>query len=245
MPPLASAADLADRAALVAWIRRTGPHVAAGLMAADPMTWGDAVVALEQAGLTFLHFDVMDGVYCPAMTAGPGVIKAARTRMLKDVHLMIADPLGRLDAFLAAGADIVHVQAEGTAHLNRLLKALDVAVAGCQSGRRVLRSLALEPGTPIEIVRPVLHQMEMVTLLAVDPGWSGGAPDAVTAARVEAVRVLARAAGTDPLICIDGGITPATWAAALAARPDVVVSGSALFAAGASVAANLDKLIAA
>ncbi|MCM5558167.1 ribulose-phosphate 3-epimerase [Pleomorphomonas sp. JP5] len=233
--------DLATRDALKAFLRRAAPSLSVGLLAADAMAYGMAIAELEAADNALLHFDVMDGVFCPGFTAGPPLVAASRTKMLKDVHLMVADPIAIIPAVLKGGADIVHVHPEGLSHLHRALAMLDVDVSG-RPGRRVLRAVALNPATPVDILESVLHEIDMVTLLAVDPGWSGGAPDAALGRKVERLRWLAKEAGADPLIAIDGGITEATIGIAASFGPDVIVSGSAVFKAGASIADNLDAL---
>lgn len=236
-----SSNDLATRDALKAFLRRSAPSLSVGLLAADAMAYGAAISDLEAAGNALLHFDVMDGVFCPGFTAGPPLIAASKTKMLKDVHLMVDDPLALVPAVLKAGADIVHVHPEGLTHLHRALVMLDVDVAG-QPGRRVLRAVALNPATPVDVLTPVLHAVDMVTLLAVDPGWSGGAPDAALGRKVERLRQLATEVGVDPLVAIDGGITEATIGIAAGFRPDIIVSGSAVFKAGVAVADNLRGL---
>ncbi len=233
--------DLATRDALKAYLRRAAPSLSVGLLAADAMAYGIAIADLEAAGNALLHFDVMDGVFCPGFTAGPPLVAATKTSMLKDVHLMVADPLSVIPAALKAGADIVHIHPEGLLHLHRALVMLDVDVAG-RPGRRVLRAAALNPATPVDVLAPVLHDIDMVTLLAVDPGWSGGVPDAALGRKVERLRQLATDVGADPLIAIDGGITEATIGLASSFRPDIIVSGSAVFRAGASIAGNLEGL---
>lgn len=236
-----STEDLVTRDALKAFLRRTAPSLSVGLLAADAMDYGAAIAELEEAGSALLHFDVMDGVFCPAFTAGPPLVAASKTKMLKDVHLMVADPIAVIPAVLKAGADIVHIHPEGLTHLHRALVMLDVDGAGCP-GRRALRAVALNPATPVDVVAPVLHAIDMVTLLAVDPGWSGGSPDAALGRKVERLRRLAAEAGRDPLVAIDGGITEATIGIAADVRPDVIVSGSAVFKKGASIADNLAGL---
>lgn len=236
-----SSDDLASREALKAFLRRVAPSLSVGLLAADAMAYGAAIAELEAAGNVLLHFDVMDGVFCPGFTAGPPLIAASKTKMLKDVHLMVGDPLAIIPAALKAGADIVHVHPEGLAHLHRALAMLDVDVAG-RTGRRVLRAVALNPATPVDVVAPVLHEIDMVTLLAVDPGWSGGAPDAALGRKVAQLRQIAAGIGADPLVAVDGGITEATIPVAAGFKPDIIVSGSAVFKASASVADNLAGL---
>lgn len=233
--------DLQTRATLKATLRRAAPNLSVGLMAADAMAYGAAVAGLEAAGAALLHFDLMDGVFCPAFTAGPPLVAAVRTALLKDVHLMVADPLAVIPAVLKAGADVVHIHPEGLLHLHRALVMLDADVAG-RPGRKVLRAVALNPATPVDVLAPVLGEVDMVTLLAVDPGWSGGGPDAALGRKVERLRALSADIGVDPLIAVDGGITEATIGLAAAVRPDIIVSGSAVFKAGAGIAGNLAAL---
>lgn len=235
--------DLASRQSLVDWLKAGAPRLSVGLLAANAMAYGAAIEELEAAKVSLLHFDIMDRVFCPQMTAGAGLVKAAETAMLKDVHLMVADPLVHIDDIVRAGADIVHIHAEGMTHLHRALVALDRPVMR-QEDRKVLRSVALNPGSSLELLRPVLTQLEMVTLLAVDPGWGGGTPDDVLCSKVKAVREMAREVGTDPLICIDGGINAQTYATAAAMNPDIIVSGSATFKPGQPVAANIAAMMA-
>jgi ribulose-phosphate 3-epimerase len=211
------------------------------------MAYGAAIKSLEEAGVALLHFDVMDGVFCPLMTAGAGLVKAADTTMLKDVHLMVSDPLTQIPAHLLAGADIVHVHAEGMTHLHRALVALDVPVApsdknGNPSGRKVIRSVALNPATPVQYLKPVLGKLEMVTFVAVDPGWGGGGPDKALASKIADLRAMAQEQNVDPLIAIDGGINARTYPVARDMGAHIIVSGSAVFAAGSSIASNLEKL---
>lgn len=229
----------ATRETLVDWLRANAPQVSVGLLAANPLSYGAAVTELEEAGVCLVHFDIMDGVFCPQMTAGPGLVKACKTSMLKDVHLMVADPIGQIPLHVSAGADIIHVHAEGLTHLHRALVMLDVPVADNENGRKVLRSVALNPGTPVSLIKPVLRCLEMVTLIAVDPGWPGGAPDEAIADKIVELKAMAEGQGVDPLIAIDGGINAKTFAIAAAMGAHIIVSGSATFKTGNSVAQNL------
>ncbi len=226
-----------DCPTLKSWIRANAPHVSAGIVAADAMNYGEAIDSLEKAGLSFLHFDIMDGVFCPLLTAGPGLVKGLKTTMLKDVHLMVTDPLVHIASFVAAGADILHIHAESP-HLHHTLSEIDI----CAATHPILRGVALNPGTPLEALMPVLHLIDIVTILAIDPGWSTTLHEETLKKRMTALRSLLSEAGADPLICIDGGITPATYPKAAALMPDLIVSGSALFKKGATVAQNLEAL---
>ncbi len=231
-----------SRETLVAWLKSAAPQVSVGLMAADAMAYGQAVRDLEGAGVPLLHYDIMDGVFCPQMTSGAGLVKATATQMLKDVHLMVDDPLNHLPAVINAGADIVHVHPEGQKHVHRAFVELDVPVQGCATERKILRAVALNPGTPVEAIRPLLPVVEMVTFIAVDPGWGGGEPDEALRDKIETLRTLCDQLGYDPLICIDGGITLKTYATAAHMNPNIIVSGSAVFKGGGSIQENLKAL---
>src|SRR5439155_10385861 len=109
---------------------------------------------LESAGINLLHFDVMDGCFCPMLTMGASVIAGLKTSLLKDVHLMVEEPLSKLEGFVAAGADIITVHAESTRHAHRVLQMLGGMQSVNDPQRGIVRGLALNPGTPLETVDP-------------------------------------------------------------------------------------------
>jgi ribulose-phosphate 3-epimerase len=211
-------------------LRSLCPTVSAGLLTADLLNLGAELSMLEQAGVGVVHVDVMDGCFCPAMTVGPPFVRALRTPLLKDVHLMIREPLDKLPDYVAAGADIITVHVESAVHIHRVLQHLQTSgqTAGKEAG--VVRGLALNPGTPLEwLTTPLMEEIEMVVLLGVDPGWPGQAMAPMTLSRVGAVKELAVAAGKDILVCVDGGVTRDNAAQIAAAGADLMVAGSAVF----------------
>jgi ribulose-phosphate 3-epimerase len=200
------------------------PALSLGIFAADPAALGAAAQATGGWGAALLHFDVMDGVFVPQLTAGSAFVAAlADGRMLTDVHLMVQEPARHVSAFVAAGADIVSVHVE----------AQDVGAALVQlraAARPVLAGIAIMPGTPLAALAPHLKAgVDLVLILAVDPR-DGSAAD-VDAAAERALAVRGMSAARPPLVAIDGGIKDTTMAAAVGGRPDIVVSGSAVFAA--------------
>jgi len=203
------------------------PAVSVGVMAADMMNLGSEVALLEKAGVRILHFDVMDGCFCPMLTAGPQLIKAVKTSMLKDVHLMINDPLPKIESYVAAGADMVTVHVEACRHPHRVLQAL--GQLACPSGQRPLRGIALNPGTPLCAVEPLLGELDMVFLLAVNPGWGGQKFISSAAQRVEKLIEIIHKSGKDVLVGLDGGITKENIADVARMGADIVVTGSAVF----------------
>jgi ribulose-phosphate 3-epimerase len=210
-------------------LRQSGPHISVGLLTADLSKLGSEVALMEEVGVPIVHVDVMDGRFCPGMTFGPPFIKAIKTSMLKEVHLMIEDPIDQLPSFVAAGADIITVHVESTRHIHRALQMLETAQNANDPERKIIRGVALNPGTPIEVVGPLLDQLEYLFLLAVNPGWGGQRFIPSTADRLMAAHRLIQASGKDVLLGVDGGITRENIARVAAMGPDVIVTGSAVF----------------
>jgi ribulose-phosphate 3-epimerase len=196
-----------------------GPHVSIGILTADLLRLGEELALLEEAGAELVHVDVMDGVFCPQMTVGPPLVKALAGPFLKDVHLMIEQPESKVQAYVEAGANVIAFNVEGTRHPRRVLQSL--------GGTGVVRGAALNPGTPLAVVEPLLDELEYVLLLAVNPGWSGQRLVESTAHRIAALRDLI--GDRDVLVGVDGGITKENVAAIAARGPDVIVTGSAVF----------------
>jgi ribulose-phosphate 3-epimerase len=211
-------------------LRSLCPTVSVGALTADLMNLGSELEVLERAGVGIVHIDVMDGCFCPQMTVGASYVKGLRTLLLKDVHLMVNEPLEKLSAYVAAGADIITVHVEAAVHIHRVLQRLGALEHNAGPDRGIVRGLALNPGTPLEwLSPPLLDQVDMISLLAVDPGWSGQRFAPTTLARVARVKEIVAASGRNILVCVDGGITRDNVAEVAAAGPDLVVTGSAVF----------------
>jgi len=129
-----------------------GPTISVGMLTADLLRLGEDLALLEQAGGKIVHVDVMDGVFCPQFTVGPPIVKAIPDSFVKDCHLMITDPLDKVQSFVDAGADIITCHVESTIHPHRVLQSL------ARSG--VIRGMALNPGTPLEVLEPLLDEHE-------------------------------------------------------------------------------------
>jgi len=211
-------------------LRELCPTLSVGVLTADLMNLERELSIIQNEGVKLLHIDVMDGCFCPQMTVGPPFIKKIRTPLLKDVHLMVTDPVGKIPEYVAAGADIVTVHVESTHHVHRAVQQLGSVKNVNDPARGLVRGLALNPGTPLEAVNPLLDEIDMVVLLAVNPGWAGQKLTPWFCDRVVKARQMLDDAGKpEILIMIDGGITRDNIQTVSRLGADIIVTGSAVF----------------
>ena len=219
--------------------RSHSPRLSAGVLTADLTRLGEELEHLRGKE-AWAHVDIMDGVFCPQLTVGPAFVAAvASTGIPVDAHLLTEEPRRLLPEIAAAGAAVITVHVEATRHLHRTLQEM-TALAG--QPRSFIRGVAINPGTPVQAVEPVLWLADLVLVLAVSPGWPGQAPAANTRERVRDVRDLARRCGADVLVGVDGGVTLSNAAEVASWGADVIVSGSAIYDRK-DPAGNLDLMI--
>lgn len=210
-------------------LRAAAPTVSVGVITANLLSLGSEISLLERTGLKLAHVDVMDGCFCPMMTVGPPFIKAMKTSLLKDVHLMIEEPLEKVADYVAAGADIVTIHVEACSHVHRVLQKLGTLTNVNDAERGIVRGVALNPGTPLEALEPLLDELEYILLLAVNPGWGGQKYIPATTARIARVQRMIADSGKDIILGADGGITKENIAEIAATAADLIVTGSAVF----------------
>jgi ribulose-phosphate 3-epimerase len=193
------------------------------MLSSDFANLESELAALKQADLTWVHLDVMDGMFVPNITFGPPIIKAMRARsdLFFDCHLMIREPGRYIRDFADAGADLICVHAEACDHLERVCAQI------VESGAKP--AVALNPHTPLEVLRYLIPQLSMILIMSVNPGFGGQKFIPFCMDKVRELKAMITAAGSDTLIQVDGGVTLDNARALVEAGADVLVSGSAFF----------------
>ncbi len=208
---------------------RPSPLISPSILTADLGHLADEIRRAEDAGVDYIHLDVMDGRFVPNISIGLPIVAAVRkmTSLPLDVHLMIVEPEKYVGEFAAAGADILTVHSETSLHIFRTLQ--QIREAGCQSG------LALNPGTPAAQVAEVATVVDLVLVMSVNPGFGGQAFIPSVLPKLGQVRDLLDAACSSALIEIDGGIKPNNAREVWEHGADILVAGSAIYAPDTSV----------
>lgn len=197
--------------------------LAPSILAADFANLQRDIELINASDADWFHLDVMDGVFVPNISFGMPVIQAIAQHATKplDVHLMIVDPDRYIDAFQALGADVLTVHYEACTHLHRSLQA--IRAAGMKAG------VALNPHTPVDGLKDVLDELDLVCLMSVNPGFGGQKFIQRTYQKVRELRAMLDAVQSKALIEIDGGVGNGNWKQLVDAGANVLVAGSSTF----------------
>lgn len=210
--------------------------IAPSILSADFARLGEQVVEATKAGADYIHVDVMDGQFVPPITIGSVVVGAIRpcTDIPLDVHLMIESPERQLEQFAKAGADIITVHAEVCPDLRQEVRA--IKALGAKAG------VSVNPVTPIDIIDYILHEVDLVLVMSVNPGYAGQPFMEEVVDKITYLREILDERGLAAELEVDGGITAETAPKAVAAGARVLVAGSDIFNNRESVAGAMDRL---
>jgi len=197
--------------------------IAPSLLAADFANLQTECEMINNSDADWFHLDIMDGIFVPNISFGMPVIKAINKHTLKplDVHLMIENPDRYIKDFKEAGANILTVHYEACPHLHRTLQAI--------KAEEMKTGVALNPHTSVDLLEPLLENIDLVCIMSVNPGFGGQSFIEATYRKVEKLKRLITNRNLDTKIQIDGGVTSANAKALLEAGADVLVAGSFVF----------------
>lgn len=197
--------------------------LAPSILAADCTILGEQIESVKKGGAEYLHLDIMDGVFVPAISYGMCVVKSLRKikDIVFDVHLMITEPIRYIEDFAKSGADIITVHLEACEDIEATL--LKIRESGCRVG------LSIKPGTSVEEVMPWLGLIDMLLVMSVEPGFGGQKYIEASTDRIRQIRDIITASGREIDLEVDGGINLSNVEMVIEAGANVIVAGSAVF----------------
>ena len=210
-------------------LRECLPTLSVGITSADLLNIGREVELLEGTDIKVMHFDVMDGCFVERLTIGPVFIKAVKTKFLKDVHLMIRNPEEKVRQYVDAGADMITIHIESSKDAHSVLRELGKVENKNASKRGIIRGIAINPDTPVDHLKPLLDDVEMIVVLAVNITTKGFPFFDSYADKFMEVKDLISGVDKEILLCLDGGIKMSNISEFAKVGADILVSGSAIF----------------
>ncbi|WP_246940067.1 ribulose-phosphate 3-epimerase [Bacillus pinisoli] len=197
--------------------------IAPSILSADFAKLGEEIRSVEEAGADYIHVDVMDGHFVPNITIGPLIVEAIRpiTTLPLDVHLMIEHPERYIESFAKAGADIISVHVEACKHLHRTIQ--QIKDLGVKAG------VVINPATPAEMIEPILHEVDLVLVMTVNPGFGGQQFIHSALPKIQKIASWIRERGLSVELEVDGGVNVDTAKLCVEAGATVLVAGSAVY----------------
>lgn len=210
--------------------------ISSSIISLDFLSFEEELKLAEQAGIDWLHIDVMDGQFVPNITIGPMFLPFCKkaTNLPLDVHLMINQPENHIEAFAKAGADYISIHIENNPNVLRTIQ--QIKELGCKAG------IVLNPGTPAESIIELLPFVDMVLVMSVNPGFSGQNFLPEMLLKVNKLRKLIDQSSYKILLQVDGGINKDTIKSVIAAGADVIVAATAIFKYPQGIKAGVDAL---
>lgn len=198
-------------------------YIAPSILSANLLKLESQVQEAENAGADYIHVDIMDGHFVPNITFGPTMVKALKsiTKLPLDVHLMISEPDKYIAEFIKAGSDIVTVHQETCPHLHRTVQF--IKNEGAQAG------VTINPATPVDLLLPVLSEVDLVLIMSVNPGFGGQKFIQASTGKIKYLSDLKKKHDYRFLVEVDGGISVETAPAVAKAGAEILVAGSAIF----------------
>jgi ribulose-phosphate 3-epimerase len=201
------------------------PLLSIGTLTADWMNLRSELAILENAGIRLLHIDVMDGCAWPKITVGPTFVQGLKTPLFKDVHVLTCKPERHVEDFVKAGADIITFSAENCSDISSTLANIAAMRNRNDPCRGILKGLSLDPKSPLDLILPHLKEIDILILLAVGPDTGTSNFLSALPAKINKLRSLRQ----DLIICIDGAVSRKTITDVVAMRPEIIITGSAVF----------------